>query len=154
MRVPFRRIMCFGIARYKSLLLIRNNNSITIPWWCWWVVYGLHMPAFRFPWWCLQCFWCSFLKVSYWFLMDSFGKDISWNVLQVYVFYVSLSLSLYTFSVDSLLYTDGWGAVALICYVLPMSCIHLLCGVPAHCLDSSMEFPQSVPREPYASLLG
>ena len=112
------------------------------------------MPAFRFPWWCLQCFWCRGLKVSYWFLMDSFGSDIYRNVLQVYVLYVSLSLSLYTFSVGSLLYTDGWGAVALICYVLPMSCIHLLCGVPAHCLNLSMGLPQGVPCDPYACLLG
>ena len=38
--------------------------------------------------------------------------------------------------------------------VLPMSCIHLLCGVPAHCLNLSMELPQGVPCDPYASLLG
>ena len=99
-------------------------------------------------------FSCSLLKVSYWFLMDSFGKDITWDVLHVCVFYVSLSLSLYTFSVGSLLCTHVRGVVAFIWYVLPMNCIHLLCGVPAHCLDSSMEFPQGVPCDHYASLLG
>ena len=86
--------------------------------------------------------------------MDSFGKDISLDVLRVCVLYMSRSFSLYTCSVGSLLYTDVQGVVAFICYVLPMSCIHLLCGVPAHCLNLSMELPQGVPCDPYASLLG
>ena len=73
------------------------------------------MPAFRFPWWCLQRLLRSFLKISCWFLMDSFGKDISWDVLRICVLNMSLSFSLYTCSVGSLLCCP-W--VAYICFVV------------------------------------
>ena len=69
---------------------------------CLWVAYAcIHVSLMV-----SSTFLMQLPRVSFWFLVDFFGKDVSWHVLQVRVLYVSLSLCLYTFSVGSLLYVQ------------------------------------------------
>jgi len=131
------------------------------------VPFRLPMCAFRFP--------CGFLSIAYaaptWcpimgslcIPMDPFRNGMHFvSCVHVSVLSLSLSLSdslslslslyLYAFFVSALLAMPMSKDAVLICFVLPMSCIHLSFGVPVDCLNFSVEFPQGVLCDPYGSL--